>query len=292
MKRFAIALVAALCVAGAAHAQSGDGCRELSSKTDSKVAIAACTAALQVKDGKSNEDIAADYKARGKAYDRAGKYKLAITDFATAFALSPKDFSIIDAEAVAYEDDGQLEPAIALYRQEVELAKEYDSGDPYFYGAYYLGRDEFQFGSYADAAGDLETFVTDDDLDYTEADYQQHYQRAVLWLHLARVRTGTDDASELSANVNPITLTSWPGPIFELYLGKSTPAAVLAAAPKKDSGARCLATYWVGEYYLAQKSDVAKNTKAGKRLLQQAMKACDRGTEEHYTTELVLAGKR
>ena len=292
MKRFAIAVVAALCVAGAARAESGDGCRELSSKTDSKVVIAACTAALQAKDGKSNEDIAADYKMRGKAYDGAGRYKDAITDYATAFALSPQDPSILDDEAVAYEDDGQLDQAIALYRQEIELVKTTDAGDPYFYGTYYLGRDEFQSGDYADAAGDLETFVTDQDLDYTESDYQQHYQRAVLWLHLARVRTGTDDASELSANVNPITLTSWPGPIFQLYLGKSTPAAVLAAAPKKSADARCLATYWVGEYDLAQKSDVVKNTKAGKRLLQQAVKACDRGTEEHYTAELVLAGKR
>ena len=292
MKRAAIVFLAAMCVAGAAQAQSGDGCRELSKKTDSKVVIAACTAALQAKDGKSNEDIAADYKARGKAYDRAGQYKLAITDYATAFALSPQDGSILDNEAVAYEDDGQLDQAIALYRQENELAKTHDDGDPYYYGAYYLGRDEFQFGDYASAASDLEAFVTDQDLDYTEADYQQHYQRAVLWLHLARVRTGTDDASELSENVKPITLTSWPGPIFELMLGQATPAAVLAAAPKKDSGARCLATYWVGEYHLAQKSDVAQNTKAGRRLMQQALKACDRGTEEHYTTELVLAGKR
>ena len=292
MKRSAIVFLAAMSIAGAAQADSGDGCRELSKKTDSTVVIAACTAALQARDGKSNDDIAADYKARGKAYDRAGQYKLAITDFATAFALSPKDSGILDEEAVAYEDDGQLEPAIALYRQEIELVKEYDSGDPYFYGAYYLGRDEFQFGDYANAASDLASFVTDQDLDYEEPDYQQHYQRAVLWLHLARVRTGTDDAAELLQNVKPITLTSWPGPIFELYLGKSPPEAALAAAPKKDSGARCLATYWVGEYHLAQKDDGGKGAKAGKRLLQQALKACPRGTEEHYSADLVLAGKR
>jgi len=292
MKRLVIAVAAALCVAGAARAESGDGCRELSSKTDTKVAIAACTAALQAKDGKSNGDIAADYKARGKAYDRAGRYKDAITDYATAFALSPQDGSILDDEAVAYEDDGQLDQAIALYRQEIELAKTTDAGDPYFYGAYYLGRDEFQAGSYADAATDLESFLTDQDLDYDEADYQQHYQRAVLWLHLARVRTGSDDATELSQNLKPITLTSWPGPIFKLMLGETTPAAVLAAAPTKDKDARCLATYWVGEYDLAQKSDAAENAKAGKRLMQQAAKACDGGTEEHYTAKLVLAGKR
>lgn len=292
MKRAAIVFLAAMTVAGAAQADGGDGCRELTSKTDSKVAIAACTAALQAKDGKSNDDIAADYKARGKAYDRAGRYKDAITDYATAFALSPQDGSILDAEAVAYEDDGQLDQAIALYRQEIDLARNTDPGDPYFYGAYYLGRDEFQAGSYADAASDLKAFLTNQDLDYSESDFQQHYQRAVLWLHLARFRTGTDDTSELSENVKPITLTAWPGPIFELYLGQSTPAKVLAATPKKSSDARCLATYWVGEYDLAQKDDTGKSAKAGKRLMQQALKACGRGTEEHYTAELVLAGKR
>ena len=290
MKHFAIVLLAVMTAAGAAQAQTGDGCRELTRKTDTDVTIAACTAALGVS-GKSDADRADDYKARGKAYDRAGKYKLAITDFATAFALSPTDGSILDHEAVAYEDDGKLEQAIALYRQEIALAKEYDTDDPDFYGAYYLGRDEFQFGNYADAAGDLETFVADSSLDYTEPDFQQHYQRAVLWLHLARVQTGTDDSAELAKNATPITLTSWPGPIFKLMLGQAPPADVLAAAPKTDSGAPCLATYWVGEYDLAQKRDTAKNANAGRRLLRQAVKACDEGTEEHYSAEMRLGRK-
>jgi lipoprotein NlpI len=98
----------------------------------------------------------------------------------------------------------------------------------------------------------------------------------LLWNHIARVRAGQNDAQELADHMDKLqapfwrqlfpmenvnaeaerkALAPWPGAIFALYLGKSTPEAVRAAAEQESDPAlrakrMCDADFYIGEYQL------------------------------------------
>jgi tetratricopeptide (TPR) repeat protein len=98
----------------------------------------------------------------------------------------------------------------------------------------------------------------------------------LLWNHIARVRAGQNDAPELADHMDKLqapfwrqlfpmenvnaeaerkALAPWPGAIFALYLGKSTPEAVRAAAEQESDPAlrakrMCDADFYIGEYQL------------------------------------------
>jgi hypothetical protein len=102
--------------------------------------------------------------------------------------------------------------------------------------------------------------------------------QAVIFRHLARVRDALDDADrqigclegteptpctvtrnfgtgagtpiveQLKINAKKVTTKSWPRPVLDLYLGHTTPEAVLAAATDDDK--RCQAQYYIGEWHL------------------------------------------
>jgi hypothetical protein len=54
---------------------------------------------------------------------------------------------------------------------------------------------------------------------------------------LARLRAGQDGRSQLASYAARLDLKKWPGAVVSLYLGKSTPGALLAAA--RDAGDKC-----------------------------------------------------
>ena len=93
---------------------------------------------------------------------------------------------------------------------------------------------------------------------------------AVLWLYLAQARDGKEGKGELEENVARLDLQGWPQPIFNLYLGKTTPEAVLAAArdadQKKEREKQCQAYLFLGQYALAQ-----ENRTEAVRLFKQAI---------------------
>ncbi|GLR89448.1 tetratricopeptide repeat protein [Bradyrhizobium iriomotense] len=99
-----------------------------------------------------------------------------------------------------------------------------------------LGYAHFCQGDFAAAALDLQETV-----DGTDA-------YPTLWLYLARARIGRQDAKreleQRAAELKP----EWPSPVVKLFLGQSTPEAMVAAADKPVE--RCEAQFYLGQWHL------------------------------------------
>jgi lipoprotein NlpI len=105
------------------------------------------------------------------------------------------------------------------------------------------------------------------------ADGTSAYQ--ILWLYLARARIGGQDIKrnlqENAAGLNP---AEWPFPVIELFLGRRTPADMVAAAIKPDE--LCEAQFYLGQWYLLRDERVASI-----EALRKAVETCPRDFNEY-----------
>jgi lipoprotein NlpI len=80
------------------------------------------------------------------------------------------------------------------------------------------------------------------------------YAYYALWLDILDKRGNA--ASRLPQAISQINMTKWPAPVIRLFLGQTTPAAVLAAADDPDAntkrGQLCEANFYLGELALQQ----------------------------------------
>jgi lipoprotein NlpI len=94
-----------------------------------------------------------------------------------------------------------------------------------------------------------------------------------LWLEIVGKRGNLP--SQFSQAIALVNMTKWPAPVIRLFLGQTTPAAVLAAAndpdPKTKRGQLCEANFYVGEMALQQGS-----TEEAARLFRLAAADCPR----------------
>ena len=78
----------------------------------------------------------------------------------------------------------------------------------------------------------------------------------ILGLYLAEARAGQDGRADLTRNVPRLGLKEWPAPVVSLFLGGTTPQAVLDAAKAPDARRQreqeCEAYFYVGEHLLLQ----------------------------------------
>ena len=98
-------------------------------------------------------------------------------------------------------------------------------------------------------------YAAKQDYDRAIADYNEairlnpKFPYSVLWLYLARTRSGADTAAaELDANAKKLKQPDWPYPVVELFLGRRTPKSTLVAPTKPND--RCEAQFYVGEWQL------------------------------------------
>jgi lipoprotein NlpI len=70
----------------------------------------------------------------------------------------------------------------------------------------------------------------------------------MLFLFLARSRSGETAAPELEANAGRLKTKEWPYAVIELYLGRRQPNTTLEAADKEVE--RCQAQFYIGEWGL------------------------------------------
>jgi lipoprotein NlpI len=98
-------------------------------------------------------------------------------------------------------------------------------------------------------------YAAKQDSDRAIADYNEairldpKYPNSVLWLYFARTRSGAHNAAaELATNAKNLKQPDWPYPVVELFLGRRTPEATLAAATKPND--RCEAQFYIGEWHL------------------------------------------
>ncbi len=173
------------------------------------------------------------FNNRGIAYRAKGDLDRAIADSSEAIRLDPKYAIAFNTRGVAYGDKGDLDRAMADYNEAIRL-------DPKYAQAFNnRGRVNFYMANYGTAATDFARVVQDSRTD----------AYAVLWLYLARVRSGNQTAAtELETNATKLKQPDWPYPMVSLFLGQRTAEATVAAATK--AGDRCEAQFYAGAWFL------------------------------------------
>lgn len=215
-------------------------------------AIADLTEALSL-----DKDDADLLNQRGTDYMFDSQYAKAVADFTDLNRRYPKEPAPLNNRGLSYNALGQYDLALADFDQAISLTPD----DAVLHEDRGLTR--LNKGDFAAAAEDLARAMT---LDTPYAD-------GVLYLHLARAKAGTEDSAELAGYAAKLDLTKWPGPVINLFLGRSTLKQVVAAAATGDKSEQadnqCLAAFYLGEYDLLH-----KQAAAAKQSLQKAVAIC------------------
>lgn len=260
MIRFLLALLLLAGMAGLARADGLDlaeAARDAQNRGQTDEAIRLYGEAIAA-GGLSAENLAVIYNNRGIAYWSKGDLDKAISSYDEAIRIQPNYVEAYHNRAMAYNDGDRSEQAIKDYDTAIRLQPD----DAFAYEN--RGRAKLHVGQLGPAVDDLARAVQLDPLDgYT-----------VLWLHLARVWAGMDDAAEFSRNAGSLDRLQWPGPLLDLYLGAASAekvrAAVAAAAdPKTRREQTCEADFYVGAYELLRGA-----RSEAKKLLQAAADGC------------------
>ena len=191
-------------------------------------AIADATAAIEI-----NPKLASAYSNRALAHANKGDLDRAIADFDQAIALNPSFVAAFVGRAEAHDLKMDYDRAIADYSTAIRL-------DPNNIRLYRVrGYANVHSGNYRAAAVDLARAVQE----------QPDNAYPVLWLYLARTRSGGQDATlELASNAAKLKPAEWPYAVAELFLDRRTPEATLAAAGKPDE--RCEAQFYKGVWHI------------------------------------------
>jgi tetratricopeptide (TPR) repeat protein len=206
------------------------------------------------------------YWLRAYAYRyRKKAIPLAIADYTKALAIDPSDSTNRTSRADAYEQTGRYDLAAADYDDWIRR----NPKGPFGYWG--RGRLNLVQGRNEAAAADLAKAVSLKPADAYD----------VLWLHIARLRTGVDDKAELTANAAKLDHAIWPAPLVSYFTGKATATEVLASAAKGEGAAKatqiCEALIFLGQ------DDMAKGRKEdGVARLQTADRSCAADSQEAH----------
>ena len=199
------------------------------------------------------------YYNRGGAWGSKGDHDRAIADYDVAIKLNPKDPAAYNSRGFERVAKGEYANAIADYGTAIRL-------DPKSAGALLArGRARYYGGDYPNAASDLEQSLKLDHNNYT-----------ALWLYLVRKRGEMINAEEsLDAETRASRGGTWPQPVILLYMGRTDPASVVAAATdsdaKKQSEQRCEANFYLAQWHLLR-----GERERAMPLLKEAQSGCNR----------------
>ena len=191
-------------------------------------AIADCTQALFIEPAS-----ALAYNSRGMAYRRLARYEEAVADYTSALRRNPRLFAALGNRAYARFRAGDLKGALQDYGDAIAFSDTH----PFLYG----GRGIVNF-----ALADFEEAM----LDFSEARKLSPADPFwLVWGYVAKARFGRQ-AKPLNAS----GMAGWPGPLIELFAGRTDAARVLALNPpnKGDLELRrhCEALFFVGQHHL------------------------------------------
>jgi lipoprotein NlpI len=267
---------------------------------------AACGAA-------GSADAAADaVRVRGEAYLNQGKHDLAIHAFDSAIALRPNDHLAFRSRGAAHRAKDEIDRAIQDFDRAIELKPDFASAINSRGFAYQLKGDyerasrdfdraielapanpaayrnrantRFILGRFADAATDLERSVkvhADSVAAQPGKRFNETGGYAVVWLHLARMRAGQDDATEFTANAARVDSVSWPRPVIAFFQGKLTADQLVAgtaaeADPRLRNDQRCGAEFFAGQAAMWKQ----QSSEARKRF-ETVVSTCSKRFTEH-----------
>jgi lipoprotein NlpI len=272
-------------------------------RDDRALRLAACTAAIGTS-SLSAQDRALAYNNRGEAHCGRGEYDEALADQEEAIRLKPGFAQAFIDKASCHIGKQDVEAAFADYDQGIALAprvpgyyrqraqlynwigeheralQDYDKAislAPRFNEA----MDEranalFELGRFGEAARQLVTVIQ-----LTPGD-----PYPVLWLHIARLRAGAPDEVEFQRGIRTLDLKGWPGPLFDLFLGKTTLEAMRQRGYEVDDPreGECEGAVFGAQYDLA-KGDIAAAT----QLLEEAVSVCYDSENQYLISRADLA---
>ena len=202
-----------------------------------------------------NPKRAPAYVRRGYAYHSKGDYDRAIADYDQAIRINPRYVPAYHNRGFAHFAKGEHDRAIADYTEAIRLDQQY--------AASYRNRSiaYLYTGSRAKARSDLEMA--------TQLMPKDAY--VALWRELVERRANAP--STLEQALLQIEMAAWPAPVIRLFLGETTPAALLASAkdsdPKKSRERLCEANFFVGQLALQRGSK-----EEAKRAFQIVVRDC------------------
>jgi lipoprotein NlpI len=238
-------------------------------KSDTAAAIRDYSDAIQAVPG-----FAEAYNNRGNAYDDSGDHPRAIQDYDEAVRFRPEFPEAFNNRGTTYDETGDHARAIQDFDQAIRLNATYQNAFKN------RGRAKFFQGDFAAAAVDFAQALA---LQRTDA-------YAVLWLHLARGRSGKSSPDELRRNAEGLDHAAWPWPLVAGYLGELDDAAVQRAANQDAAEAKdrlCEAALYLGENAMLH-----GGISAARDMLQQTMTSCPSNAIEYYAAKFELEHAR
>lgn len=232
-------------------------------------AIADCNKAI------AGDPTAQTYANRGNAFYAKGEDDYAVDDYNQAIKLDVRDAAAFNNRARIFYSRGDYDRAIADYDRAIALGPRN--------ARLYLSRAVVNLyrGAPSNAASDLNQAGNLDPRDIYVA----------LWLEIVGKRNHAP--TQLAKLTTFLDMTKWPAPIVQLYLGKTKPAALLAAAaaidPAGKDGPTCEAHFYGGEFALMQSK--GKKDEAT-RLLAQAVGECPKSFLEYGAANAELKALR
>jgi lipoprotein NlpI len=198
------------------------------------------------------------FQNRGHALASKGQFDRAVADFTEAARLAPSDPAHPYSRGVVYMDQGRLDLARADFEQALHLNFDYVPA--------LIGR-----GNARQLTGDLDGAIAD----FGEVvEREPANTEAVLLLDALERRNG--QPSRLADTAVELDKTEWQASLVRLYLGQTTPDAVLAGITEADPRVKddrvCEADFYIGELAL-----VRGDTAAAVRAFRQAVPVCEPG---------------
>lgn len=205
------------------------------------------------------------YSNRADAHVKKGEYERAITDADAALALQPELADAFATRAAAHVGKGDHDRAIDDYTRAIEI----DADTAGFVADRGFAR--YYKGDFRGAAEDLKRAFELESGPYV-----------MLFRFLAQARIGESGREELIANAQELAdPAAWPQPVIEMFMGRRTPEATLAAAGSNEE--KCEANFYVGQWYL-----LADAHALAVQHLQVAARTCPRGFIERRAANAEL----
>ena len=261
VRSLVFAAVMAALLTTAAHAQLSQAwriCEGYMANPTSEQQIKSCTQIIE-SGRETPQRLAIAYFWRGHAWRYRDNLHRAIADFTEAIRLNPKYRAAYGWRGQLLGDTGDYDGAVANYTDAIKVFPD----DDYLIGS--RGYTHFYRGDFPASADDLRRAIQ-------LARISRHNEDRAPMLYLALTRAGQDGSADLQAQVDRWKEFNYyrsPPPIFDLYLGRSSPEAVLAAVQSLRT--QCETDFYVGEWHLIRNN----RDEARRRLQLASTKNCD-----------------
>jgi lipoprotein NlpI len=179
-----------------------------------------------------------DWDNRGIAFYAKGAVTDSAADYIETIRLDSKDPDVHHNRGTKDQAKSDLNQVITYYNAAIRRDPKDD--DAYFH----RGLANFYSGALPQALADLGQ----------ASKLDPEYAYYALWIDILDKRGNR--ASRLPQAISQINMTKWPAPVIRLFLGQTTPVAVLAAAEDADANTKrgqvCEANFYLGELALQQ----------------------------------------